>query len=45
MIVLGQFIGHLLEGREPAFFEDVRSLLIGPGWLPADLYRRLGVAY
>ena len=42
---IGQFIGHILEGRKPAFLEDVRSLLIGPAWLLADLYRRLGIAY
>ena len=42
---IGQFVGHILEGRKPAFLEDVRSLLIGPAWLLADLYRRLGIAY
>jgi uncharacterized membrane protein YGL010W len=42
---IGQFIGHILEGRKPAFLEDVRSLLVGPVWLLADLYRRLGIAY
>jgi uncharacterized membrane protein YGL010W len=42
---IGQFVGHILEGRKPAFLEDVRSLLIGPVWLLAALYRRLGVAY
>jgi uncharacterized membrane protein YGL010W len=42
---IGHFIGHILEGRKPAFLEDVRSLLIGPVWLLADLYRRLGIAY
>ncbi|MDQ6917007.1 MAG: DUF962 domain-containing protein [Pseudomonadota bacterium] len=42
---IGQFIGHALEGRKPAFLEDARSLLIGPAWLLADLYRRLGIAY
>jgi uncharacterized membrane protein YGL010W len=42
---IGQFIGHILEGRKPAFLEDVRSLLIGPVWLLAELYRRLGIAY
>jgi uncharacterized membrane protein YGL010W len=42
---IGQFIGHILEGRKPAFLEDVRSLLIGPAWLLADLYRRLGISY
>jgi uncharacterized membrane protein YGL010W len=42
---IGQFIGHILEGRKPAFLEDVRSLLVGPLWLLADLYRRFGIAY
>jgi uncharacterized membrane protein YGL010W len=42
---LGQFIGHHIEGRRPAFFEDVRSLLVGPAWLLGFVYRRLGIAY
>jgi uncharacterized membrane protein YGL010W len=42
---IGQFVGHLIEGRKPAFFEDVRSLLVGPLWLLADLYRKLGIRY
>jgi uncharacterized membrane protein YGL010W len=42
---IGQFVGHLIEGRKPAFLEDVRSLLAGPAWLLADLYRRLGIRY
>ncbi len=42
---IGQFIGHVLERRKPAFLEDVRSLLIGPVWLLAALYRRLGIPY
>jgi uncharacterized membrane protein YGL010W len=42
---IGQFIGHVLEGRKPAFLEDVRSLLIGPLWLLAELYRRVGAKY
>jgi uncharacterized membrane protein YGL010W len=42
---IGQFIGHVLERRKPAFLEDVRSLLIGPVWLLAALYRRLGLTY
>jgi uncharacterized membrane protein YGL010W len=40
---IGQFAGHLIEGRKPAFLEDVRSLLVGPVWLLADLYRRFGI--
>jgi uncharacterized membrane protein YGL010W len=40
----GQFVGHALEGKRPSFFKDVQFLLIGPLWLLAALYRRLGYA-
>lgn len=40
---IGQFIGHAIEGRRPSFLEDVRFLLIGPLWLLAFVYERLGV--
>ena len=42
---IGQFIGHKIEGRKPSFFKDLQFLLIGPIWLLADAYKRLGVAY
>jgi uncharacterized membrane protein YGL010W len=42
---VGQFIGHAIEGKRPSFFRDIQFLLIGPLWLLADLYRRLGVRY
>jgi uncharacterized membrane protein YGL010W len=42
---IGQFIGHAVEGKRPKFFKDVQFLLIGPLWLVASLYRRLGVRY
>jgi uncharacterized membrane protein YGL010W len=42
---VGQFIGHRIEGRKPSFFKDLQFLLIGPVWLLADLYRRLGFTY
>ena len=42
---IGQFIGHLVEGRKPAFLADVRSLLVGPVWLLGSVYRRLGIGY
>ena len=41
---IGQFVGHALEGKRPSFFKDVQFLLIGPLWLLAALYRRLGFA-
>jgi len=42
---IGQFIGHKIEGRKPSFFKDLQFLLIGPIWLLADAYRKLGFAY
>lgn len=41
----GQFIGHSIEGKRPSFFQDVQFLLIGPLWLLAFVYRRLGIRY
>jgi uncharacterized membrane protein YGL010W len=40
-----QFVGHKLEGKKPAFFEDIQFLLIGPIWLMGFIYRRLGIPY
>lgn len=40
-----QFIGHEIEGKKPSFFKDVQFLMIGPLWLLADVYRRLGITY
>ena len=42
---IGQFIGHKIEGRKPSFLTDLTYLLIGPAWVLAKLYRRLGLAY
>ena len=41
---IGQFIGHKIEGKKPSFFQDVQFLLIGPAWLMAFVYRKLGIA-
>ena len=40
---VAQFVGHALEGAKPSFFEDLQFLLIGPLWLLADAYRRVGL--
>lgn len=40
---IGQFIGHEIEGKKPSFFKDVQFLLIGPAWLLAHLYGRVGI--
>jgi uncharacterized membrane protein YGL010W len=42
---IGQFVGHVIEGRRPSFFTDLAYLLIGPAWLMGKLMRRLGIGY
>ena len=42
---IGQFVGHLIEGKKPSFLEDVKFLLVGPAWLLGFVYRRLGIGY
>lgn len=42
---IGQFIGHMVEGKRPSFFEDLQFLMIGPIWLLSFIYRRLGIPY
>jgi uncharacterized membrane protein YGL010W len=42
---LGQFLGHWIEGRRPSFLRDLQFLMIGPIWLLASIYRRLGIPY
>ena len=39
---IAQFVGHKLEGRKPSFLTDLSYLLIGPAWVLAKLYRRMG---
>lgn len=42
---IGQFIGHMIEGKRPSFFKDLQFLMIGPIWLLSFIYRRLGIPY
>ena len=42
---IGQFVGHIAEGKRPSFFKDVQFLLIGPLWLLSFIYRKLGIKY
>lgn len=37
-----QFLGHVWEGRKPAFVDDIRSLLIGPLFVAAECAFALG---
>ena len=41
---IGQFVGHRIEGRKPSFLKDLAFLLVGPAWLLAKLYRRIGLS-
>ena len=38
-----QFVGHWFEGRKPAFLYDIKSLLIGPLFVVAELAFMLGL--
>ncbi len=42
---IGQFVGHVIEGKRPSFFTDLAYLLIGPAWLTSKLMRRAGLRY
>lgn len=42
---IGQFIGHIAEGKRPSFFKDLQFLMIGPLWLLSFIYQRLGIRY
>jgi len=41
---IGQFVGHMIEGKRPSFFEDLRFLLIGSLWALIHLYATLGMS-
>ncbi len=34
---IGQFYGHKVEGKKPAFLDDILFLLIGPLWIARKL--------
>lgn len=40
-----QFIGHLFEGRKPAFVDDIVGLVIGPLFVAAELAFLLGLRH
>lgn len=42
---VGQFIGHIFEGKRPSFLTDLSYLMVGPAWLVSKLMRRVGLAY
>ncbi len=40
-----QFVGHKVEGKKPSFFKDLEFFLVGPMWVLAKLYNKLGIKY
>ncbi len=42
---IGQFIGHMIEGKKPSFVDDLRFLLVGPLFVLSFLYRRLNLSW
>lgn len=42
---IAQFVGHKIEGKKPSFFEDLQYLWVGPLFVLAKLFNKLGVRY
>jgi uncharacterized membrane protein YGL010W len=38
-----QFVGHLIEGNQPAFFQNPVFLLVGPWWLLRRVAEGIGL--
>jgi uncharacterized membrane protein YGL010W len=42
---IAQFVGHKIEGRKPSFFEDLQYLWVGPLFVVAKLFGKLGIRW
>jgi uncharacterized membrane protein YGL010W len=42
---IAQFVGHKIEGKKPSFFEDLQYLWVGPLFVLAKLFAKLGVRW
>ena len=42
---IAQFVGHKIEGKKPSFFEDLQYLWVGPLFVLAKLFNKLGFRY
>ena len=40
-----QLWGHKIEGKKPSFFKDLEFFLVGPMWILAKFYNKLGIKY
>ena len=38
-----QFVGHAIEGNQPAFFKNPMYLLVGPWWLARRAAKAIGL--
>jgi uncharacterized membrane protein YGL010W len=41
--IIGLYLGHYKKGGMRAVLHDIQLMMIGPAWLLANLYRRLGI--
>ena len=41
--IAGLYLGHYKKGGIKAVFSDIQLMMIGPAWLLANLYKRLGI--
>ncbi len=41
--IAGLYLGHYRTGGIRAVFSDIQLMMIGPAWLLANLYKRLGI--
>ena len=39
-----QFVGHAIEGNQPAFFKNPMYLLVGPWWLARRAAKAVGLS-
>jgi uncharacterized membrane protein YGL010W len=42
---IAQFVGHKFEGRKPSFLDDLQYLWVGPLFVLAKLFLRLGIRW
>ena len=42
---IAQFVGHKIEGKKPSFLEDLQYLWVGPLFVLAKLFLRLGIRW
>jgi uncharacterized membrane protein YGL010W len=41
----GQFYGYKVEGKNPAFFNNILFFFIGPAWILSSIYNKINLKY